>query len=466
MQELLLRVGALQFAQIIVKSWNEFFIILLLLATLGGRQDSRRYQVINDRAVLMTKELSVFYIAVLLYNLCDIFNLVFGTVNTRKAYCIVSVSSFLYYILCAAMTQFLLRIVRKYIAEKHGLKGLRKTVIAVQLTLCPLYVMLIMNQFSGFFYSIKDNHYEREPGFLIWQFTNIAAHIFIICVTVLEWKRIYNFLARALATVICFNITAMIASLYTKNNLNSTMATFAALILFSLHENNKTSTFVRSIHELEQTRTALAETKFSLEHSKNLLLTAQIQPHFINNSLMTLCAKSRSYPEVYEGLKYFSVYLRSRFDVLGEDNTITFEQEMNNVEAYLTLERMNYKERLQVEYDIECDDFMIPPLSVQPLVENAVRHGISQEKGGTITIAARRRDGNIIIEVTDDGSGDQPDTEQHKKRKGVGLENIRNRLELVCGGRLELIKADEGAIARIIISEKDRAGENNDNTVG
>ena len=79
---------------------------------------------------------------------------------------------------------------------------------------------------------------------------------------------------------------------------------------------------------------------------------------------------------------------------------------MTNIEAYLALEQQNYKEHPIVEYEIECDDFYIPALSVQPLVENAVRHGIgTYEQGGTVRINTYRKGGKIIIEVIDDGSG-------------------------------------------------------------
>ena len=466
MDGLISHIGAVQFAQIIVKCWNECFILFLLYSMLVGRQDDKRYQVINSRAVLLTKELTLFYISVLIYNLSDIFVLIFGGRNSSTAYYIVRIGTFAYYASCAGITQFLLKIIRKYIADKHGLRGLRRVIIAVQAVQYLLYAMLISNRYTGIFYQItEDNRYERSRGFPIWQLTTIITYIFIICVTVLEWKRIYSFLAKAVITAAGFHTVAMIVSLNMTYNLNSTMASFAALILFTLHEQNKKDSFIRSIQELEKTQTELERSNYLLEQSKNQLLIAQIQPHFINNSLMTLCARSREYPDVYEGLKYFSMYLRSHFDILSEESPITFEQEMDNIEAYLTLERMNYKDKLQVDYNIMCDDFMVPALSVQPLVENAVRHGISRENGGTVGISSFRKDGYIVIEVKDDGTGDRPDIEKNKERRGVGLENIIKRLDLVCGGRLELMKVPDGTVARITIKEES-GDEKIDNAVG
>lgn len=111
-----------------------------------------------------------------------------------------------------------------------------------------------------------------------------------------------------------------------------------------------------------------------------------------------------------------------------------------------------------VEYDIACDDFNVPTLSVQPLVENAVRHGIATyDKGGTVRIRSYRKDGNIVIEVVNEGAGKQNITIQQEKRKGIGVENVRARLRSISDGELELITHEHGTTARITISEAQAA---------
>lgn len=211
---------------------------------------------------------------------------------------------------------------------------------------------------------------------------------------------------------------------------------------------------------MEKMQTQLAENKLELEHSKNETLMAQIQPHFINNSLMALRSRCSDYPEIYESITNFSRYLRSNFEALGDTRLILFEQEMENIEAYLALEKQNFGERLQVEYDIDCDDFLIPALSVQPLVENAVRHGVATyEKGGTVQINAHRAGGKVMIEVIDDGSGKSNITEQQTKRKGIGIENVRARLHSMSNGELEIISGEHGTTARIIIEDIQSIGD-------
>ena len=134
---------------------------------------------------------------------------------------------------------------------------------------------------------------------------------------------------------------------------------------------------------------------------------------------------------------------------------ISFEQEMENIEAYQDLERENYGDRLQIEYNIECDDFLVPALSVQPLVENAVRHGIGMhEQGGTVGIKVYKTKDSVYIEIKDNGSGKSSITEQQKKRRGIGIENVRTRLMLTETGTLEIIPSDHGTTARIIMKKK------------
>ena len=199
----------------------------------------------------------------------------------------------------------------------------------------------------------------------------------------------------------------------------------------------------------------LYKSKLDLEHSKNDLLIAQIQPHFINNSLMALRSQCRDNPDLYESITEFSKYLRSHFEALSNTKMISFEQEMSNVEAYLSLERLNFGERLQVEYDIELDNFLVPALSVQPLVENAVRHGIgTYEEGGTVKISVHKNNGFIIIEIIDDGSGKSSLTVQQKKRKGIGIDNVRSRLRSMQNAELDIIMTENGTTARITLSEE------------
>ena len=137
---------------------------------------------------------------------------------------------------------------------------------------------------------------------------------------------------------------------------------------------------------------------------------------------------------------------------IQSDLNIPFGKELENAEIYLSLAQMDISRKFDFVYDLRCTDFSIPPLSLEPLIENAVRHGLDMY-GGTITVSSFRDGGNIIISVADSGVGKNNLTEKESGRLGVGIENTRRRLELQSGGRLELDISENGSTARIIIPE-------------
>ena len=193
---------------------------------------------------------------------------------------------------------------------------------------------------------------------------------------------------------------------------------------------------------------------------KNKLLVAQIQPHFIYNSLMALQSKSVDNPVLYHGIQNFGKYLRANFEAMTDDILIPFKDELKNIKAYIALECINYGEKLNVEYDIEIEDFMLPALSVEPLVENAIRYGIgTYEKGGLIEIIVRKEPDHIHIEVRDDGTGGNKLTEAQNKRKGIGIENVKLRLDALKIGTLSITQDNNGTRAVIWLQTEIEAKE-------
>ena len=171
-------------------------------------------------------------------------------------------------------------------------------------------------------------------------------------------------------------------------------------------------------------------------------MLSQIQPHFIFNVLGTIRGLCRENPEqAWRGLGDFSNYLRGNMNALTNTKFIPFETELRHVEAYLRLEQMRMCENLSIVYDIQEKDFMIPPLTIQPLVENAVKHGIlNQAGGGTIMIHSKRENEKIIITVEDNGVGfdAQKPNGVLEKQEHIGLKNVKNRVENMLSGTLNI----------------------------
>ena len=191
-----------------------------------------------------------------------------------------------------------------------------------------------------------------------------------------------------------------------------------------------------------------------LSESRTAVMLSQISPHFILNVLNDISILCRIDPgQAGEATVHFSSYLRSNIDSLTSRTLIPFEKEMEHVEHYLWLESMRYEDRLRAVFDLGPLDFELPPLSLQPLVENAVRHGLSKKKGGgTVTVSSRETDGAWRVIVTDDGVGYNQEIALNDGRSHVGLTNVRSRLAAMCGGRLTLESAPgQGTVATVEI---------------
>jgi len=197
--------------------------------------------------------------------------------------------------------------------------------------------------------------------------------------------------------------------------------------------------------------------KQKLIHSqKNALMLSQINPHFVYNTLSTIASMCDISPNQAKNLTLdFSKYLRQNLNTLTSEELIPFEQEMNHVECYLKIEKARFRERLNVIYAIQCKDFCIPPLSVQPIVENAVKHGITKKAaGGTIKISTYDIGRHYVVEIIDDGVGFASDTtEMH-----VGLENVRSRISATCKGNLT-VKSTVGVGTRVTIEIPKKKGK-------
>ena len=122
---------------------------------------------------------------------------------------------------------------------------------------------------------------------------------------------------------------------------------------------------------------------------------------------------------------------------------------------YIKLEQISDGNEFSVDYDLEVMDFFMPSLILQPVVENAVRYGVSShDEGSRIGISTRKKGREVIIKVTDDGKGSNHLTDRQKNRQSVGLKNIKERLSSQCGGSIYIDKKEEGTTVTIVIPQK------------
>jgi sensor histidine kinase YesM len=167
-------------------------------------------------------------------------------------------------------------------------------------------------------------------------------------------------------------------------------------------------------------------------------MMSQIRPHFIYNTLGSieqLCIIDPS--KAGELVHNFAKYLRGNFGELDNPKPILMSQEMEHVRHYISIENVRFPD-MTFSFEMNSDDFHIPALTIQPIVENAIKHGLMKlSKGGTIRVVSYETESHYCVSVEDDGVGFDTDV-LLDERKHVGIRNIRGRLKAMVNGTLEI----------------------------
>jgi hypothetical protein len=180
-----------------------------------------------------------------------------------------------------------------------------------------------------------------------------------------------------------------------------------------------------------------------IAHQRARIMVLQMRPHFIYNAMTSiyyLCAKDSK--KAQQVTMDFTAYLRKNFTAIASEDTVPFSDELEHTRAYLAVEQVQFEDSLLVDYDTPHKEFRLPPLTLQPIVENAVKHGMDPEYAPLhISIRTRETDSGSEITVEDNGPGFAPadDCEPH-----IALENIRQRLEMMCNGKMTIHPREGG----------------------
>ena len=203
----------------------------------------------------------------------------------------------------------------------------------------------------------------------------------------------------------------------------------------------------RKVKEMETEQKLI---RAQLQENRVAIMISQIQPHFIYNTLGTIQQLCKEDPgQAAQLVQNFSIYLRGNFSELDSTLPIRFSKELEHVRCYTEIELIRFPD-MAVRYDIQTEEFLLPALTVQPMVENAIKHGLmGLEEGGTVTISAYEEQADYCVCVSDDGIGFDvaglADTKKH-----IGIRNVRERLQAMCGGSLT-IESRPGAGTRVLI---------------
>lgn len=316
--------------------------------------------------------------------------------------------------------------------------SLRRAMLPIYICSAASIVMATVSQFTGLYshFDVGNNYHQ---GSLFWvalipPVLSLAAltGVIVRCRSSLNRGELATLLAYTAIPIFCTIIEVLVGSLW--------LSYFAASITLFLVYLNLQMDFRRRMKEQEM---ALAESRMAM-------MISQIQPHFIFNTLSAITRLCEN-TEAREALTTFAEYLRVNMDSLSRREPVPFQWELEHVKEYLWLERLRFEEKLAVVYDIRAEQFMLPVLTVQPLVENAVRYGVTKRSaGGVVTIRSEETSQGYRVTVMDDGAGFDPQAPFGDGRSHTGIENVRTRLKTLCNGTLRIQSAPEQGTTAII----------------
>lgn len=319
----------------------------------------------------------------------------------------------------------------------------RSTAFRIAAFLWVVYTaMLVFTELTGAFYFF-DSHgaYHRGEFYPILLLPPILIMADSLIALIRRWKQLTHRECMAFGACIILPAIAMGIQIFSYGVYVIVLATaIAAFVMLATIQTDWAERYYRT--KAENTRL------------KSNIMLSQLQPHFLCNTLGAIGRLCQDSPEAKQAIGTFSRYLRENVDALSQEAPVPFERELAHAQAYLELEQLRFGDDLHVVYDIGCRDFLLPTLTLQPVVENAVRHGIrkTEEGTGTVAISSRERHDCREIIVKDDGAGFAPDTMPQDGRLHVGLANVRKRLQLVCDGDLRVeSKPGQGSTVTIVV---------------
>lgn len=427
--------------QISMELWGAIICLIFAAFISIGEEKSSRWGKIMISLLLLTFSILVSDSAAWAYR---------GAPGTF-AYWAVRISNYLVFSLNYAICYVFLLDLQELLAVKQVKLNLwfRRSIQII----CSIgFLLVTVSQFTGFLYIIDANNvYHRAGGYLTICAVAMIMELLMSGATVYYiWKQHLHAAIPLLSVFVMTILATIIQTLFYGVSLVNLALTVGVVVMFFSYEKNRIS-ISSERHErllerdlyLTQQEAMLAKKdaemagiRAQLVEERTQIMLSQIQPHFIYNALSAisfLCIKDPV--KAKETVDNFATYLRINLNSLKTEHLVPFEQEFLHVQAYLSIEKTRFGDDLNIQYDIGCTDFVLPSLSLQPLAENAVRHGIlGREGGGTLIIRTERKDGKIVINVTDDGVGFDPTVKAQDGKVHVGIENVTQRIRTLCGG--------------------------------
>lgn len=306
-------------------------------------------------------------------------------------------------------------------------------------------LLVVLSQFTNLYYYIDaQNYYHRNPAYPVSSLIPMCGAA-VELISLIQYRRnVSREIFVSLVSYMILPVVAVIVQLFYYGISLINIAISISIILM----------FVSATAEQNK---ELAKRQEEASDLRVSLMLSQIKPHFIYNTLTTiqrLCVKDPKMAQ--ETVEEFATYLRGNLGSLDRKTPIPFENELEHVRCYLAIEQKRFGDRVKVVYDIREENFMIPALTLQPIVENAVKHGLcKKDEGGTIWIRTDQKTDVVCITVTDNGVGFDPKHIGTDGKPHIGINNVKNRLQNMCGGTLTIESTPgKGTIVMITLPQK------------
>ena len=293
------------------------------------------------------------------------------------------------------------------------------------------FALLVYTQYTTVIYSVsEDGVYSRGPLYPLLLVPPAAIMLLNLTGLFRRWKKLTDKQRLALFIYIAAPLAAIIIQMFFYGLL---LVSFGAIV----------GAYMMFIFILsEQTDMAVRQAKENAEKEFGLKVL-QMRPHFIYNVMTSIYYLVDADPQAAkEAIRDFSKYLHQNFNAVVKTENIPFEEELAHTQAYLAIEKTRFSDRLDVTYEMESTIFSLPPLTLEPIVENAVKHGMDPDRDALHILIRTRAVGNgNEITVINDGAEFNP---TNSEGDGVALKNVSERLALMCGGTLRLTPKDGG----------------------
>ncbi len=311
-------------------------------------------------------------------------------------------------------------------------------------------ILLVVTQFTELiYYFTPDNVYHRGPYYPLLLISPVLLMLTNLIAIIRRRKLIDKKLYASLITYVMVPTVCMVIQMFSYGVLLVVLGTTASAMLLYLNIlNNQFDKSVRQAAELND--------------QKLFISVLQMRPHFIYNTLTNIYYLCDINPKkAQEAVENFSTYLKQNFSAVARQDLIPFEEELKHAKAYLSVVKIRYDELLFVEYDIEYTAFHLPPLTLEPIVENAVKHGLDPESSPLNITIHTYHDGNLsFIEVENTGKDFDINDEissinlSEKTPEHIGLTNVSERLKALCNGNLKISRRENGGtIVKITIPD-------------